>query len=98
MMKIFQRLYWKRRKGLLRRGPRAIEQELKRKGIGKELQEKVLDSYSEEEQVEVAKGLAQKEASRNRSQSPRQTEQRIQNLLLRRGYSYDIIKQALTRY
>lgn len=77
------------------RGPRAIQQELKRKGIDKDLQEQVLDSYSEEEQVEVAKKLAEKEAFRNRSQSPRQVEQRIQNLLLRRGYSYDIIKQAL---
>ncbi len=79
-----------------KRGPRAIQQELQRKGIRKELQERVLDSYSEEEQVEVARGLAEKEASRRRSQSPKQTEQRIQNLLLRKGYSYDIIKQALT--
>lgn len=78
-----------------KRGPRAIQQELQRKGIRKELQEQVLDTYSEEEQVEVARELAQKEASRRRSQSPRQIEQRIQNLLLRRGYSYDIIKQAL---
>lgn len=77
------------------RGPRAIQQELQRKGIDKELQGKVLDSYSEEEQVEVARKLAEKETSRSRTQSPRQVETRIQNSLLRRGYSYDIIKQAL---
>ncbi len=77
------------------RGPRAIKQELERKGIDKELQEKVLDSYPEEDQVEVARNLAEKETSRSRTQSPRQIETRIQNLLLRRGYSYDIIKQAL---
>lgn len=77
------------------RGPRAIQQELQRKGIPKELQKKMLDDYSEEEQVEVARKVAEKEASRNRSQSPRQKEQRIQNSLLRKGYSYDIIKQAL---
>lgn len=77
------------------RGPRAIQQELQRKGIGKELQEKMLDSYSEDEQVEVARKVAEKEAARNSSQSPRQKEQRIQNSLLRKGYSYDIIKQAL---
>lgn len=77
------------------RGPRAIQQELQRKGIDKDLQEKVLESYTEEDQVEVARKLAEKEASRNRTQTPRQTQTRIQNSLLRRGYSYDIIKQAL---
>lgn len=77
------------------RGPRAIQQELQRKGIGKALQEKMLNTYSEDEQVEVARKVAEKEAARNRSQSPQQKEQRIHNSLLRKGYSYDIIKQAL---
>jgi len=77
------------------RGPRAIQQELKQKGIKKELLDKVIESYSEEEQIAIARSLAEKETLRNRSQSPRQTEQRIQNLLLRRGYSFGIIKEAL---
>lgn len=77
------------------RGPRAIQQELQRKGIDKDLQEEMLATYSEEEQIEVARKVAEKEAAKNRSQSPRQKEQRIQNALLRKGYSYDIIKQAL---
>jgi regulatory protein len=77
------------------RGPRAIQQELQKKGIGKELQEQVLDSYTEEEQVDIARKLAEKEASKKRSQSPSQTKQRIHNVLLRKGYSYEIIKQAL---
>ena len=56
----------------------------------------MLDSYSEEEQVEVARKLAEKEASRKNVPNHRdKLEQRIQNLLLRKGYSYDIIKQAL---
>lgn len=83
------------RKRSSKRGPRAIKEELHRKGIGKELQEKVMETYSEDEQIEVARGLAEKEAGRNRTLSPRQTEQRIQNLLLRRGYSFGIIKEAL---
>ena len=77
------------------RGPRAIQQELQRKGIDKELQTKMLDTYSEDEQIEVARKVAEKEAARKNSQSPRQKEQRIHNSLLRKGYSYDIIKQAL---
>lgn len=83
------------RKRSSKRGPRAIQDELQRKGIEKELQEKVMESYSEDEQIQVARELAEKEASRNRALSPRQTEQRIQNLLLRRGYSFAIIKEAL---
>jgi regulatory protein len=77
------------------RGPRAIREELRRKGIGKELQEKVLESYSEEEQLEIATKLAEKAANANRSHSPSQLKQRIQNALLRRGYSYDIISRAI---
>ena len=77
------------------RGPRVIQQELHKKGIGKELQEQVLDSYSEEEQLKIAMKLAEKEASKKRSQSPSQTKQRIHNVLLRKGYSYEISKQAL---
>ena len=79
------------------RGPRAIKQELEKKGIGKELQEKVLESYSEEEQVKIAKKLAEKATATasNRLTPPRQLQQKIQNALLRKGYSFDIIKQAL---
>lgn len=83
------------RKRSSKRGPRAIREELQRKGIDKELQEKVMETYSEDEQIQVARGLAEKEAAKNRSLSPRQTEQRIQNLLLRKGYSFGIIKEAL---
>lgn len=79
------------------RGPRAIRQELEAKGIGKELQEKVLDSYSEVEQVKIATKFAEKAAANtsNKSLPPRQLQQKIQNALLRKGYSFDIIKQSL---
>ncbi|MCZ2260241.1 recombination regulator RecX [Sporosarcina sp. G11-34] len=77
------------------RGPKAIQQELQRKGIEKGLQEKILESYSEDEQVEVARKLAEKAAASSRSTPPRQVQQKIQNALLRKGYSFDIIKRAL---
>jgi regulatory protein len=68
---------------------------LRKKGIGKELQEKVLNSYSEQEQLEIATKLAEKAANSNRSIAPAQLKQKIQNALLGKGYSFDIIKQAL---
>ena len=77
------------------KGPKAIQQELRKKGIGKELQEKVLNSYSEQEQLQIATKLAEKAANSNRSIAPAQLKQKIQNALLGKGYSFDIIKQAL---
>ncbi len=77
-------------------GPRAIQQRLHQKGISKELQEQVLSEYSSDEQVEVARKMAEKEARRNRTESPRQKETRIQNSLMRKGYSYDVIQEALS--
>ncbi|MCG7336813.1 recombination regulator RecX [Sporosarcina sp. ACRSM] len=77
------------------KGPRAIRQELQKKGIGKELQAQVLESYSEDEQLQIATKLAEKAANANRTIAPAQLKQKIQNALLRKGYSFDIIKQAL---
>lgn len=77
------------------KGPKAIQQEMHKKGIGKELQSKVLESYSEDEQLEIATKLAEKTANANRSAVPAQLKQKIQNALLRKGYSFDLIKQAL---
>lgn len=83
------------RKNSSSKGPRAIQQEMQKKGIGKELQTKVLESYSEDEQLEIATKLAEKAANANRSVAPSQLKQKIQNALLRKGYSFDLIKQAL---
>jgi regulatory protein len=83
------------RKNSSSKGPKAIQQEMKKKGIGKELQIKVLESYSEDEQIKIATKLAEKTANSNRSVAPAQLKQKIQNALLRKGYSFDLIKQAL---
>lgn len=77
-------------------GPRAIQQRLHQKGISKELQEQVLSEYSADEQIDVARKMAEKEARKNRTESPRQKETRIHNALMRKGYSYDVIQEALS--
>lgn len=82
-------------KNAFRKGPRAIQQEMHKKGIEKELQAKVLEAYSEEEQLEIAKELAAKTAKSHRGLSPAQVKQRIQNALQRKGYSFSIVSQAL---
>lgn len=78
-----------------KKGPKAIQQDMQKKGIDKQVQKDVLASYSEEEQVELAKGLAEKIADKEKTKTPRQIEQKISDTLLRKGYSYSVIKLAI---
>ena len=78
-----------------KKGPRAIQQELKKKGIEKSLQQDVLDTYTEEDQTEIAQSLAEKTARQNSAKTPMQIKQKIQDTLLRKGYSYAIISKVI---
>lgn len=78
-----------------KKGPRAIQQDMQKKGIDKQMQKDVLDSYSEEQQLEIAKGLAEKIAAKEKLKTPSQIKQKINDSLMRSGYSYDLIKQAI---
>lgn len=78
-----------------KKGPKAIQQDMQKKGIDKKVQKDVLASYSEEEQLEIAKGLAEKIADKEKMKTPMQIEQKITDTLLRKGYSYSLIKLAM---
>ncbi len=78
-----------------KKGPRAIQQELKKKGIEKSLQEEILETYTEEDQTKIAQGLAEKISNQQSSKTPRQVKQKIQDTLLRKGYSYAIISKVI---
>jgi regulatory protein len=78
-----------------KKGPKAIQQEMQTKGIDKQMQKNVLDSYSEEEQLEIALGLAEKIAAKEGMKTPSQIKQKINDSLMRKGYSYPLIKQAI---
>jgi len=77
------------------KGPKAIQQELQKKGVGKELQQQVLENYSEKEQFAVAKKLAERAARSNRNIAPAQLKQKIQNALARKGFSFDLISSVM---
>lgn len=81
-----------------KKGPTAIRQELKKKGIEKDLQEKVLGNYSEEEQVGIARTLAEKIVNQSQDKTPRQIKQKVQDTLQRKGYNFTIISQALSTF
>lgn len=78
-----------------KKGPRAIQQDMQKRGIDKQMQKDVLDAYSEEEQLEIAKVLAEKIALKEKMKTPSQIQQKISDTLLRKGYNYSLIKLAI---
>lgn len=83
------------RKRTTKKGPAAIRQDLIQKGIDKNLQQKVLATFDHEEQLKLAMELAEKAVRSNTNKTPTQVKQKIQDVLLRKGYSYEIVKEIL---
>lgn len=83
------------KKRTMKKGPRAIRQDMQKKGIDKSLQDKVLNSYSHEEQVALALDLAQKEVRGGSRKTPVQLKQKIQDQLMRKGYSFSVVSEVL---
>ncbi|MFC4410187.1 recombination regulator RecX [Chungangia koreensis] len=78
-----------------KKGPKSIRQEFRKKGIDKELQEEILSTYSEKEQISIATELAEKVARTERGKTPFQVKQKIQETLLRKGYGFEVIGQVV---
>lgn len=78
-----------------KKGPRAIAQDMQKKGIDKQLQQQVLMQYDEQQQQDIALTLAEKLARSEHKKTPTQVKQKIQDLLLRKGYSFAIITAVL---
>lgn len=78
------------------KGTVLIQRELKEKGISDSIIESALTHYPMEEQLEKAIALANKYYQKNRKDSARVVKQKLEQLLLRKGYSYEIIQDALS--
>jgi regulatory protein len=73
-----------------------LKQELIQKGIDKDLIEKTLSNYREEEEIELAKELAQRKLKRSYQDLDEiTTKRRLYGFLQRRGFSYDTIQEAM---
>ena len=84
---------WRRKLGRSR-----IAQELRRKGIDADEAEEALSAIGEDAQLADAIALAEKAAARTKSdEDPRKTYQRIAAMLARRGFRWDITKEALAQ-
>ncbi len=77
-------------------GPRRISQELRIKGVSAEEAESALEEVPEEAQLENAVRLARKALQRAKAgEDPRKTRQKILASIVRRGYSWDLARQAV---
>jgi len=73
-----------------------LYQELIQKGIDRELIEKTLSNYREEEEIKLARELAQRKLKRSyRNLNQVTTKRRLYGFLQRRGFSYDTIQEAI---
>ena len=89
---------WVSARSARRMGRGRIAQELRRKGVSAQEAEEALESLSEEEQLEGAMLLVKKSLSRAPSgEEPRKTAARITAMLARRGYGYDVAREAISR-
>lgn len=79
-------------------GRTRIAQELRRKGISADEAQAALEDVSDEDQLDAALSLAEKAAQRIKpGEDPRKSAQRIAGMLVRRGFNWDVARQAIDR-
>ena len=79
-------------------GRSRIAQELRRKGVSADEAEAALETLDDDEQLAGAIALAEKAAARIKpGEDPRKAMGRIHAMLARRGYGWDVAKEAVSR-
>lgn len=77
------------------KGPRNIKQELKKRGISEENIEKAAEQYPFDQMVENGIQLAEKVIRRSSQHSTRETNNKVRQQLMQKGFDSDIITQVL---
>ncbi|MFP7299722.1 recombination regulator RecX [Neobacillus niacini] len=77
------------------KGPDLVRMELKERGISESIIKQSLAQYSNDEQIEKAIKITEKLFKKSTRESGRIVKQKAEQLLVRRGYPYDIIQLAL---
>ena len=87
---------WVEARSTKRLGRSRIAQELRRKGVSAVDAEEALSAIDDEDQLSGAVELARKAAARIKpGEDPRKAASRIGGMLARRGYSWDIAREAI---
>ena len=77
------------------KGPITLQLELKEKGIRENIIQEALLEYPFEVQVEHAKHLAEKSMKKEKNVSERALKQKLEQMLIRKGFNRDCIKISL---
>ncbi|OLO28205.1 recombination regulator RecX [Alkalihalophilus pseudofirmus] len=91
----FARAFVNTKKSTAVKGPKLIEQELYNKGIKGRLAEEALNGYTYAEQLEHVNKWMEKQAKKTLKESERAYHQRVTRQLLAKGFSYEVIEEAL---
>src|SRR5699024_11640148 len=78
------------------KGPRNIEQDLKKKGIKEDFILIALDEYPYEQQLENAISLSSKKWGQTSKNSQIESVQKVKAYLLNKGYTFDLVNEAIT--
>lgn len=79
-------------------GRNRIAQELRRKGISADEAEAALESIDSDDQFSAAIALVEKALARTKSgEDPRKTANRITAMLARRGFGWDVAREAISQ-
>ncbi len=77
------------------KGPRVIEQELFQKGVKQAEIERAMTEYPRTQQFENAKALGEKQIKKSKKRSSRETQNKINEFLMRKGFDREIIQEVL---
>nr|WP_295971349.1 recombination regulator RecX [uncultured Bacillus sp.] len=78
------------------KGSVLIERELKERGINSKHIEEAMEQYPFEAQFEAAQKLCRKMAGRNYRDSERVLRQKLEQMLIRKGFPFNIISEAVS--
>ncbi len=89
---------WVEARSARKLGRSRIAQELRRKGVSADEAEEALSAIDDEDQLAGALALAEKAAARIKpGEDRRKSAARISAMLARRGYSWDVTKEAVSQ-
>jgi regulatory protein len=91
----FAKWWVEQRSAFKPKGKNALKAELAQKGINREIIEEVLSDTDRDTEKEMAIKLAEKRISRLQSLEPKEQKRKLLEFLGRRGFSYDIARDAI---
>jgi regulatory protein len=91
----FAKSYVRTQRNTTDKGTVLIAQQLKEKGISQRNIEEALHEYNREKELETAIRLAEKHQQKNKTESTFALRQKLEGLLIRKGFPFVIIQEAL---